>query len=231
MKKILEILRRKWAEYLLEVIVIVIGILGAFGLNSWNEDRLSNKLETEMLREIWVGLESDVNDLDYNLKAHIKTLKSQTIVARWLTSDLPYDDSLAYHFGRINNSTIFKSNEGPYETLKQLGIRLITLDSLRDQILDVYDRQFHYYLDVLSQYNALDLNMMTFINHKHFNTWQFGHPINPLNLKAIKSDTEYLYHVNMLRSFNNFLIERSIKPTKKKAEETIEMIEAELAKR
>jgi hypothetical protein len=46
MKKILETIKRKWTEYLLEIFVIMIGILGAFTLSNWNE---SNK---ERIRQI-----------------------------------------------------------------------------------------------------------------------------------------------------------------------------------
>lgn len=49
MKKILETIKLKWAEYLLESIVIILGILSAFALNNWNEELKNRILEIQYL--------------------------------------------------------------------------------------------------------------------------------------------------------------------------------------
>ena len=47
MKKISEALKRKWPEYLIEVMAIIIGIIGAFMVDSWHDERKIVKLERE----------------------------------------------------------------------------------------------------------------------------------------------------------------------------------------
>lgn len=231
MKKILEILRLKWAEYLLEIIVIVLGILGALMLDNWNEDRKSFKLETEMLMELKDGLEEDTAHLKSSLRLHSGTLQKQVALLDWLASDLPYHDTLSIHFARVASTTIFSPTEGPYETLKQLGIRLISNDSLRKQILNIYDGSYQYYAKVNAQYNEMDMNMVNFTNHKYFNDFELSGRMTPLNVESIKFASDYRYHLSKLENMNGFFIRRVIKPTLREAEETLMMISAELEKR
>lgn len=60
MKVILKILKRKWAEYLLEIFVIMIGIIGAFTLNNWNEHRKNRFEETIILTNLIEDLKADI---------------------------------------------------------------------------------------------------------------------------------------------------------------------------
>lgn len=70
MKRILTTLSQKWPEYLLEIFVITIGILGAFALNNWNEGRKIRDSEVVILRNLKQELTKNKVDLEKIVDQH-----------------------------------------------------------------------------------------------------------------------------------------------------------------
>ena len=68
MTAILKVLQRKWAEYLLEILVIIFGILGAFALDNWNEERKARMadeaLRKETIKTVYSELQHDIVNID-----------------------------------------------------------------------------------------------------------------------------------------------------------------------
>jgi hypothetical protein len=77
MKRTLSKLARKWPKYILEILVLIIGIYGAFTLDNWNEDRKNRDFEQNILIELKHSLSGDITDLQYNLARHKRALVSQ----------------------------------------------------------------------------------------------------------------------------------------------------------
>jgi hypothetical protein len=95
MKRLLATLAQKWPEYLLEMIVITAGILGAFGLNNWNVWHKSIKQQEVYLTHILSNLKDDqdqlkellvlVEDIEYRSGIIIENFKAQKLDVEYAT--------------------------------------------------------------------------------------------------------------------------------------------------
>lgn len=80
MKRILTTLKKKWPEYLLEILVLVIGIYGAFALENWNQNRKARNAEIELLTNLKSDFEirlaeiEDIQSVRQSLILNIDTL-------------------------------------------------------------------------------------------------------------------------------------------------------------
>ena len=77
MKRIFTTLAQKWPEYLLEILVLIIGIYGAFVVDNWSDDRKANKQQRIYLSHILANLEDDKTQLD-SLFEHTSVVINRT---------------------------------------------------------------------------------------------------------------------------------------------------------
>jgi len=160
MIKILETLKQKWAEYLLEMIVITFGILAAFALNNWNENKKSDRVLKNYYSQILQELEKDttyihqrIKVLDSNILKHnnyLDKFQEQVSLEKLLISQ-----------GKLNFGVQnLKFNTNTIETLQSTGdIKLIPIE-IRNKLLDLKNSQEDI-IEVVSANNNVYANNIT----------------------------------------------------------------------
>jgi hypothetical protein len=138
MKRIGTTLKEKWPEYILEILVITIGILGAFALNSWNDESNREEAELKILKEIKSNLELDLIDLNENRTGHFQNLQRLDSLKRAEEFQLT-KEQVATNFYSAFRDYIYTPQRSAIETLTAKGVDLISDDSLRIGILRLYD--------------------------------------------------------------------------------------------
>lgn len=77
-----------------EIILVVVGILIALQVNTWNEDRVARNKEREVLEDLLMELKYDLSSTAWERRINNQSLRSMRIIRQCLEQDLPYQDSL-----------------------------------------------------------------------------------------------------------------------------------------
>lgn len=124
-----------------EIILVVIGILIALSINNWNDTRKERMFEHKLLREMKTALEKDIYFFDNHLiKNRMEVVqKAASFFKNYLITDSIASDSIDLNFNLLTRNMQITYNKGPYEALKSTGIDKIKNDSLRNQIINLYE--------------------------------------------------------------------------------------------
>ena len=143
--------KNKFTTYLFyaigEIILVVIGILIAVSLNNLNEKRKLVQTELKMLYEINENLKECQLEIEGVLKNNSSSVNSYYLLLDHFERRLPNQDTLNRYFADLSGWSSPYLTFTAYESLKQKGVDLISNDSLRLKITQIYENHFNYLIN------------------------------------------------------------------------------------
>ena len=135
--------KRNWGAYVFEFISIFIAIVAGFALSDWDEDRREINIGINILQEISNGFALDIADININMKAHSEGIKACNYF-RDIINDKQIDqDSFQRYYAILLSDIISIQNTGGYESMKSKGFQTINNESLRFEIISLYEFDFN----------------------------------------------------------------------------------------
>ncbi|MDT0558338.1 DUF6090 family protein [Ichthyenterobacterium sp. W332] len=133
----------KYFKYAIgEIVLVVIGILIALQINTWNENRKNHKYEREVLLLINQNLKND----SIALSNELYNSNESNVLTGKLLEQLSlgnHSDSLNNWLGKIISFERFKSQSSAFEMLKSKGIDVISDNELQLALITYYDQSVH----------------------------------------------------------------------------------------
>jgi hypothetical protein len=222
----------KFSKYLIyaigEIVLVVIGILIALQINNWNEDRKKRDLELSTLAELKSNLLADIKDVQDDMRVYDLASNSSDIIIDYIDGNIPYNDSLNIHLGKIPVQGVFAPNKAAYENLKVIGIKLISNDSLRNAISDLYEGRYFYvqkYMETEYQLDRQNFGDFYLKEMKEYSFFKYAKPIDNERLLGNQEFRNLIMHRKLkINGWFKVQFELNIR----KASQLIEMIEMEL---
>jgi len=137
-----------------EILLVVIGILIALQINNWNEHRKVQKQEIQIYKELKSDLLQTKKEILNTVTKHKEIIKS--------TQNLIYDIIKKESYSRATYSRFTSSSDdfqiipktSAFESLKNIGVQILSNDSLRIRITDLYQLDLKRFDDELGDKNS-----------------------------------------------------------------------------
>ena len=202
---------KNWSKFLIEFISVFIAVVFAFALNNWNDNRKDNLAERKILREISNGLKKDLDDIELNIKGHKEGIRACKYWRKIINNNKFSKDSLLTYYLSLTRDFVSSQNKAGYASLKSKGLELIKNDSLRLEIISLYEYDYETLLKLEETYGEMQFQNNYFkelnnIISPYFIFDEFGNINNiklPINLNNINKNIflSYLWKIEINRNF------------------------------
>ena len=223
----------KVSRYLLyaigEIVLVVIGILIALQINNYNEYRKDGVKERKVLIELKKTLKRNCETMRNDLEIRNTWNWSSEIIISALQNKHSYDDSLNVHFqhARIPGALLTLSNAG-YEDLKNTGFNIIRSDSIRNEIIDLFEVTYSSMAELNNYFLSFQAERQSYIDRLFFyNDKKVPLTLVPFDYKQLLSDNHFLAMLISVKVQRD-VITREIKNSFEESQRTLRLINTEL---
>ncbi len=209
--------QNKFSKYLLyaigEILLVVLGILIALQVDAWNQSREARIQELKILENFRESLTKDSLYMAGSKFTYEKARNSMDFLIGYMEQDLPYTDSLKFHFANITMDWGVQYDFSTFELLKSSDLNLISNDSLRSDLISYYELAEGLGMRLANRYSGIIDDASKTLLPRHFDQmWEVriddlqGEMV-PLDFQALKEDKAFRYFLKTLRNQNYWLIE------------------------
>jgi len=126
-----------------EILLVVIGILIALQVNNWNEERIQRNQEVKILHEIRNDLESNYVEIEeINLSIEQKLSDIDKVLSLIEQKQFTRENDTLLHVYHGFGTGIFNSANTGYQFIQSNGLSIISNDSLRILVTEMYEKEF-----------------------------------------------------------------------------------------
>ncbi len=170
----------KYLKYAIgEIFLVMIGILLALQVNNWNEHQKTKQVERKMLKELRADLTFSMIELDTVALYNKKMVVEYLVIRDYIENDLPYNNRLDSAFAQLDTWHMPYLPFTAYESLKEKGVDLISNDSLRRSIANIYEFHLKSLIEDMGKWE-----------------WSFNqNTTQRIMVKNIRRDSKFMYDI------------------------------------
>ena len=201
----------KFNKYLIyaigEIVLVVIGILIALGINNWNNEQKDNQAEVKYLSQIKKSLKENDLILKKRIESDKRLLKLGGQLYNHIKNQKKLNDSIKQILVVLQYDQMVSFNMAAFENLKNDGLSFISNDDLKFEIINIYDKELKYIQNIFA--NQFENYLSGVINPFFSENFEFAsnkkkiiiEPNNYQELLSNKKTTNIISMVNTMRSF------------------------------
>ena len=193
--KVFKHLRSDWFRYGFETLAVIVGILVAFALDNWNEERKSGLLAVSLLEELHENLESDVTQFEQNIIGQEYIIRSLDIIVKQHENKAPYHDSMKHHYATMNWHEDFSVVSTAYQSIISMGTENATPTKLKKDIAYHYDVRYTRLDKIINRENNSFANISSDLAMNHFRHISDLEGSIPIDYEALLNDPLYLNYL------------------------------------